>query len=256
MAFRGTTRSSLTEWVGNLEFLRTPHPYPGYPESSVHTGFLHAYQIHKDELIPAISKLARIYPDYSIWITGHSLGAALATLLALDLVYISQLSPVFLITFGSPRVGNSVFAQAFNNSAIRNFRVVGGSDIVPHLPPSLIGFQHVPEEIWQVSVDNYSNIRQCDFSGEDETCSRSVGLLTSISDHFNYFKQLVDPNGPCSGNEDWALKLESGRSSDQKQSYIELWKTKWVSESNENGEEVPTEKVTQILWNSKFAPDA
>ena len=62
------------------------------------------------------------YPDSTIVITGHSLGAALATLTAYDMASVYG-TKVSMINFGSPRVGNGNFANVFNhrlaNRAIR-----------------------------------------------------------------------------------------------------------------------------------------
>lgn len=51
-----------------------------------------------------------------------------------------------LCRYGQPRVGNPAFANAFADS-IGEYRVVHYADIVPHLPPELLGFQHVPTEV-------------------------------------------------------------------------------------------------------------
>jgi triacylglycerol lipase len=54
-----------------------------------------------------------------------------------------------LYTFGSPRVGDQNFAQAFTEKiGDRTFRVVNGNDIVPRVPPQLNGYKHVGEVIF------------------------------------------------------------------------------------------------------------
>lgn len=49
-------------------------------------------------------------------------------------------------TYGQPRVGNAAYAQAFAGLS-SEYRVVHYADIVPHLPPELLGFHHVPTEV-------------------------------------------------------------------------------------------------------------
>jgi predicted lipase len=49
-------------------------------------------------------------------------------------------------TFGQPRVGNDAFATVFK-SLVNEYRVVHYADIVPHLPPEVLGFHHVPTEV-------------------------------------------------------------------------------------------------------------
>ena len=66
--------------------------------------------------------------------TGHSLGAGLATLLALDLAAHS-LVPNTCITLASPRVGDLTFQHVFNQVVPNAYRVVNRIDIVPKVPP-------------------------------------------------------------------------------------------------------------------------
>jgi len=69
--------------------------------------------------------------------TGHSLGAALATLAA------HHRRPQAVYTFGSPRVGDAAFLASFGGTAI--YRVVNSRDLVATLPPARLGFSHVGE---------------------------------------------------------------------------------------------------------------
>jgi len=83
----------------------------------------------------------------TFWFTGHSLGAALATLAA-DLFAVKS-SPAHVYAFGSPRVGNSDFADGFNlRFKGRAFRFVNHTDVVTHVPPPLllvppVQYQHI-----------------------------------------------------------------------------------------------------------------
>lgn len=72
-----------------------------------------------------------------IFYTGHSLGAALATLAA------ARQPPTALYTFGSPRVGDADFVASLKGIADNIHRIVNGNDIVTTLPPAMLGFQHV-----------------------------------------------------------------------------------------------------------------
>ena len=81
--------------------------------------------------------------DCPVFYTGHSLGAALATLAAV------RRPPKAVYTFGSPRVGNEAFAATLRD--VRMYRVVDGEDVVTTLPPKVLGFRHVGEE--QVLAD-------------------------------------------------------------------------------------------------------
>jgi triacylglycerol lipase len=81
---------------------------------------------------------------FSVTITGHSLGAALATLLALDLSAHSKF-PLKVYTLASPRVGDLTFHNVFDTTILNAFRVVNRLDIVPKTPPPPL-YIHVGDE--------------------------------------------------------------------------------------------------------------
>ena len=129
-AFRGTDKDDPTDLTDDANFTLQDWPQGGH----VHRGFAGA--------------LAEITPDLTLpgsgWrllITGHSLGAALATLLA------SQHQPTALYTFGSPRVGDTRFVETLQS--VDNHRCVDCCDIVTRVPLPVMGYDHVgvPEYI-------------------------------------------------------------------------------------------------------------
>jgi kumamolisin len=79
----------------------------------------------------------------SIEVTGHSLGAALATLYTIENARTDQISSPRICTFASPLVGDATFVAAFNSLALTSWRVVNQRDVVPKLPPEILGFRHV-----------------------------------------------------------------------------------------------------------------
>lgn len=75
----------------------------------------------------------------NVYITGHSLGGALATIAALDITRKNKLNnPINLYTFASPRVGDNIFADKFNEfiskDKIKAFRFANSEDLVPKIP--------------------------------------------------------------------------------------------------------------------------
>lgn len=71
-----------------------------------------------------------------LWITGHSLGGALAILLALKLSQISGSKLAGVVTFGQPKVGDVQLSQAITAQLLPFYRrYVNQRDIVPKLPP-------------------------------------------------------------------------------------------------------------------------
>lgn len=117
LVFRGT--SNVHDWLTNLDAWRgTREEFVG----EVHQGFYDALMIVLDDIVPLVQK-----DHKTLYITGHSLGGALATLA----------KGIFphgrLYTFGSPRVGDKEFAESIDNLG-HNFRFTNNNDIVPRVP--------------------------------------------------------------------------------------------------------------------------
>lgn len=107
--------------------------------------------------------------SHEVITTGHSLGAAIATL---DAMYLKLHMPSLDVknrVFASPRVGNFAFASYFptlvgtegsrpilwvrkltlssGRQVPDSFHMVNKLDIIPHLAPLLLGFEHIPGEV-------------------------------------------------------------------------------------------------------------
>ena len=74
-----------------------------------------------------------------VYMTGHSLGAAMATIAA------TRYQPIELFTFGSPRVGGSKFIR---NIKCPHLRFMNNNDIVCRIPPAWLGFRHHGDMIY------------------------------------------------------------------------------------------------------------
>eukprot|EP00850_Spirogloea_muscicola_P021696 SM000258S09112 [mRNA] locus=s258:45251:47373:- [translate_table: standard] len=205
VAFRGTHESSLVNWIADLYFLQLDLNYPGVDNALVHAGFYAAYHNStvRDRVLNAIARIRQHHPRLPVAITGHSLGAALACLCALDLRVNMNVQDLQLMTFGCPRVGNAAFAAFFNDMVPHSVRMTHEHDMVPHLPPMssppyIYSYYHIATEVWSYSIGIIRQIeveRVCDGSGEDPTCSRSV-LGDSIYDHMIYLGVPLRGNKP------------------------------------------------------------
>jgi len=184
VSFRGTVKTSIKNWIADLSFGHIP--YVRCLKCQVHKGFFYAYQSVSSSVLPFL-RLLYSNTKKNIIVTGHSLGAALATHFAADLGY--ENIPANLIHFGGPRVGNQPFADWMDGLAnLNTFRVVNQRDIVPHVPPRIDTYYHIRIEIW--FQNDTSNYRYC-YGGENKNCADSV-LGTSISDHLNYLGYFVN----------------------------------------------------------------
>lgn len=100
VAFRGS--ETIQNWVDNLDAVLTN--YPSCDGCEVHKGFYQVEQAAYPQVLAAVQTLKEQFPSYGVIVTGHSLGAAIATLTALELMA-SGVGKVNAIHFGSPRVG-------------------------------------------------------------------------------------------------------------------------------------------------------
>jgi Lipase (class 3) len=83
----------------------------------------------------------------SVEITGQSVGAALATLYAMENARTKQIDNPMLCTFASPLVGDPTFASAFDALNLTSWRVDNALDLVTKAPPKVLGFVHVDTEV-------------------------------------------------------------------------------------------------------------
>lgn len=97
-------------------------------------------------------------------VTGHSLGAALATLFVMENHRKKSFDIKTCCTFASPRVGNAEFARTFDKIQITSWRIVNECDVVPKLPPHipvLLDYDHVDTECKFSSADFAKNTAVC-----------------------------------------------------------------------------------------------
>jgi predicted lipase len=113
-----------------------------------------------------------VHQNSKVLVTGHSLGAAMATLAAVDLANAGY--DTDLITFGSPRVGNKAFSEYVNNTVNGvNLRVTHGNDIVTVFPPQLTGYHHVGREVHYIDPSTMyklppnTDVKRIRLSGRD-----------------------------------------------------------------------------------------
>ena len=133
LAFRGTEKQ-LQDWFTDAQAEQIADPAKILP-GALHQGFITAYNSVAEDVAKAIAALPA---GTKLHVTGHSLGAALATLAALrlDATPASTGTVATVHTYGSPRVGDPVFAAAFERAFRgRAWRFVNNEDLVTRVPP-------------------------------------------------------------------------------------------------------------------------
>ena len=174
IAFTGS--ESITDWRQNIDFKLEPFPLAG--NAKVHSGFLECFLSVKHQIFKLIKDDPR-----PIFLTGHSLGGAIATLAALSIKIFHYNTNLTCVTFGSPKPGNKCFAQLYSDLEIPTYRIVNSSDIVPSLPRWWQGDYHHVCPAYPIGVINKFSV---------------FGLRSKIKNHYvnEYVMALSKINQP------------------------------------------------------------
>ncbi|XP_039048588.1 phospholipase A1-IIgamma-like [Hibiscus syriacus] len=168
IAWRGT--STTSEWLNDARFIIQRNASDLFAtakehHATVHNGFhslytgtrpdsTHSKTSAREQVLDAVKELLNRYKDEetSITVTGFSLGAALATLTAMDIVANGYNKPstgnrnkssmVTAFTYGGPRVGNPGLALVFDTlgDQLHLLRMKNERDFVPTLPPGMFSY--------------------------------------------------------------------------------------------------------------------
>jgi len=127
IAFRGTV--GILDWLNDCRANQVDSPFS---KGKVHQGFLNSVKNLEEPILNKLDELMLEYPDAMIYITGHSKGGALATLMGFCVLsrHKDYLKRIKIATFGSPRVGDSDFCDDY---PFEHYRYESFLDLVPHL---------------------------------------------------------------------------------------------------------------------------
>ncbi|GAB4861983.1 hypothetical protein Ancab_037237 [Ancistrocladus abbreviatus] len=167
IAFRGT--ATCLEWFENLRATLThfaDHTDIDGSEPMVESGFLSLYTSStttspslQEMVRREISRILETYKgeNLSFTITGHSLGAALATLAAYDIKTTFEQAPlVTVISFGGPRVGNQSFRTEIEKQGAKILRIVNPDDLITKIPGFVV---HTDDDDMHKEVYTAANVR-------------------------------------------------------------------------------------------------
>ena len=187
------------EWLENIEGLLIDRPDIGWVEQGFDSIYgsmtyvpLNAASAASAQA-SAASAIAELLPvGATVTVIGHSLGAALASYLMLDLATVPRRSyRVEGSLFACPRAGGGNFVQKVDNT-VDAYRVYNYMrDLVPHVPPSLplpINFESFPQTIWIKAVDAQAVIR------DDLACNHHAYCYAAMLD---FPSVKVSPDTPC-----------------------------------------------------------
>lgn len=198
ITFRGTQPLSLEDWLTDLDIAHVDAP-DLCKDCTVHAGFNYAYSILSPAVIDAVEACLEAAPNSTVTIIGHSLGGAIASLFAVRLATGCQghckapSSPIQVFSYGAPRLGNEHFAQFYNSILPNSWRIQHNKDVVPHLPPTEVGYYHCGTLVW--CPDN--NVQNCEVRAGAEN---DGGILhVSVIDHTIYMGLELLPFLPIGG---------------------------------------------------------
>ena len=192
LAFRGTENTSLRDIKTDVDAKMVRCETGGM----IHTGFRDAFNHVYLDIQNALNK--DVMKNKPLFITGHSLGGALATIAAKNLSHVVGIAACY--TYGSPRVGNDEWIENIKTPV---YRVVNAADCVTMLPPGdeivtvfswlfrgiawfrIPGVTGVAKFLSKWLLPNYGGYRHCGDMRYMTNCKRgrydNVELLYSVS---------------------------------------------------------------------------
>ncbi|KAK0202313.1 alpha/beta-hydrolase, partial [Desarmillaria ectypa] len=182
VAHQGTDPSSIISIANDANVLLTPIDTEFFPSAAqsiqVHSGFLDTFLRTASTVLSVVKYALSTTGATNVILTGHSLGATLATLDAL--MFNDALTNVSIrtTTFGSPRIGNQAFADFVDASFSKGSyaRITNKADPVPRVPPTAFGFVHAQGEVHL----GEGGATACEGQeNESVGCADGVGLLAT-----------------------------------------------------------------------------
>jgi hypothetical protein len=184
IAFAGTDPLNLMNWISDF--------YLGRPDADVHQGFQDAADAVWMDVGAAIERAMN--DGRALFIAGHSLGAAIALVIADRALQKKKLQHAEIYIFGSPRVGRDDFVSRYNATfGPTTYRLVHGADIVPTVPPSELGFHHVGRFLQCESGQKFDQTRLRNDVDSDEP-QAGKGFFSGIAGQLrNLFAEPLSP---------------------------------------------------------------
>uniref|UniRef100_A0A6C0DV16 Fungal lipase-type domain-containing protein n=1 Tax=viral metagenome TaxID=1070528 RepID=A0A6C0DV16_9ZZZZ len=187
IVFRGS--SSKLNWMADFEFTKREYDTYSDCECKVHHGFYDATENLKDQVINLVREIKYKTGFSSVIVTGHSLGAAIAQLIGMELSAVDIKNQIY--NFGQPRIGDDKYAKFVNVISKELVRFTHDKDMVPHVPPREFGYLHSCREVFE---DKYGKLTECSSAEcEDTKCADQYRLSqTNTEDHSIYLGHYLD----------------------------------------------------------------
>eukprot|EP00210_Caulerpa_lentillifera_P003466 g3308.t1 len=203
VAFRGTEANRFKDVINDFRFIPSKIRWKTgedcvlklssdaqVPTIRVHHGFKNCYNSIWSTVLELVYDITEWSKDWTICVTGHSLGGAIATLCAFEfanrLNEVGRTPRIIMMNFGAPRLGNGDFIHAYSQTVKESYRVVNKMDIIHRIPFFL---KHVNTEVdfdenGKVKLGNHhlTELQRCDsVLREEGVNSSSVGKSKKLS---------------------------------------------------------------------------
>ena len=169
ICFRGTEPDEMSDVLADLNI---------FPNKSMTDGWVHAgFKGELDKLWSHIESIASEYNEKKLYICGHSLGAAMATICTSRIEEFRKVEVLY--TYGSPRAGTRSFVKEIKT---QHWRFVNNNDIVTRVPLALMGYKHHGNLCY---INHYGKIRKMTIWQriKDKIRGYRSGLLDGAKDH-------------------------------------------------------------------------
>jgi len=202
VAHEGTDPKQLLSILNDAEFGLVPLNVSRFPQTAgqnitVHDGFQQTFERTADGLLAGVMSGLASTGAKKVFVTGHSLGAALSTMTgALIKAAVDPSVDVDVTGFGLPRGGNVNWANFLDSSVGVNF-MTNQNDPVPTVPPKFLGFQHSSGEA-HITDSSTPDILACPGQDNDNCATGNSLIDASIPDHLGpYFNNISFGGSQC-----------------------------------------------------------
>ncbi|KAI1795739.1 alpha/beta-hydrolase [Ganoderma leucocontextum] len=199
VAHQGTDPQKALSIANDVEFTQVDANATLFPQAGksvqLHSGFQDTQGRTADLVLSTVKSALQKSGYKTVLVTGHSLGAAVASL---DAAMLRMALPkdvdVNAVVFGLPRVGNSAWATLLTKLVPDFAHVTNQDDPVPNVPPHFLDFEHPKGELHITKVNNSTGTAAmvaCPGSENDKCAAGNSLLDTSIQDHLGpYFNDI------------------------------------------------------------------
>jgi len=221
---RGTDSLAMfSNWKANLNAFRKdghiPDSLKGVRKIKIHRGF-YDYLFKKtvtdtdaksttkyDQIIADVKNILKNYPDHKIYVTGHSLGAAVATLAGFYLSCDPEIpKPVSSISFASPRVGDASFLNVVQyqeqTKQLRVVRAVNDNDTIAVIPT--FAYKHVGFQVTLYKNPKYKPVVHYPSKSLTYASKLKIKMRNSLFASLNFSYDH--------GDQEYVRRIEEGKS--------------------------------------------